>query len=85
MKIIHLFYFLNCRDLLDKDTGHKRLRVDLQDIKRYNPDLGNCLENQPAEYLPLVCASIPCRGFGMSPACRPALIYAQHKLRSTSL
>lgn len=33
-----------------------RLRIDLQDIKAFDEDLGHCLEQNPAEYLPAVSA-----------------------------
>ena len=37
---------------MNKDA--KRLRVDLQAIKKFDADLGAQLENNPAEFLPLV-------------------------------
>lgn len=43
---------LASRDALNKDA--KRLRVDLQAIKKFDADLGAQLENNPAEFLPLV-------------------------------
>ena len=42
----------NCSDALIKDKT--RLRVDLQDIKLFDGELGTCLQKAPAEYLPLV-------------------------------
>ena len=41
-----------CSDALNKDA--KRLRVDLQDIKAFDAELGDELEKNPAEFLPLV-------------------------------
>lgn len=41
-----------CSDALIKDKT--RLRVDLQDVKLFDPDLGACLQQSPTEYLPLV-------------------------------
>ena len=41
-----------CRDALNKDA--KRLRVDLQDLRAFDADLGDQLERNPTEYLPLV-------------------------------
>ena len=41
-----------CRDALNKDA--KRLRVDLQDLRVFDADLGDQLERNPTEYLPLV-------------------------------
>ncbi|DBB06454.1 hypothetical protein WJX77_000661 [Trebouxia sp. C0004] len=42
-------------DALIKDKS--RLRVDLQDVKLFDPDLGACLQRSPAEYLPLLEAA----------------------------
>ena len=42
----------NCSDALIKDKT--RLRVDLQDIKLFDGELGTCMQKAPAEYLPLV-------------------------------
>lgn len=39
-------------DALIKDKT--RLRIDLQDIKLFDGELGSCLQKAPAEYLPLV-------------------------------
>lgn len=41
-----------CRDKLMKN--HSVLEVDLVHVREYNQDLGDGLENKPAEYLPLV-------------------------------
>ena len=43
---------LACSDALIKDKT--RLRVDLQDVKLFDPDLGANLQRAPTEYLPLV-------------------------------
>jgi len=43
---------VTCRDALNKDA--KRLRVDLQDLRVFDADLGDQLERNPTEYLPLV-------------------------------
>ena len=45
-----------CSDALHKDGS--RLRIDLQDIKAFDEDLGHCLEQNPAEYLPAVRCTI---------------------------
>lgn len=52
-------YFQNalCSDALLHDK--RKLRVDLQDIKEYDMVLGDALENNPAEYLPMVCPGNP--------------------------
>lgn len=42
-----------CSDALTTG-GSKRLRVDLQDVKMFDLELGNQLERSPAEYLPIV-------------------------------
>ncbi|KAL3154113.1 hypothetical protein ABBQ32_013645 [Trebouxia sp. C0010 RCD-2024] len=42
-------------DALIKDKS--RLRVDLQDVKLFDPDLGACLQRAPTEYLPLLEAA----------------------------
>ena len=50
-----------CSDALIKDKT--RLRVDLQDVKLFDPDLGACLQQAPAEYLPLVWFEAICTQF----------------------
>ena len=52
-------------DWLTKDGGAKRLRVDLQEIKLVEKELGDQLEKDPTTYLPLVCCALtvsPCMG-----------------------
>jgi len=35
--------------------SRKQLRVDVQDITAFDADLSNLLQDNPSEYLPLVC------------------------------
>jgi len=37
--------------------SRKQLRVDVQDITAFDADLSNLLQDNPSEYLPLVCMS----------------------------
>lgn len=41
-----------CRERLMKN--HSVLEVDLVHVREYNQELGDALENRPAEFLPLV-------------------------------
>lgn len=43
---------LACRELLL--TSRKQLRVDVQDITVFDPELSRLLQDNPSEYLPLV-------------------------------
>jgi hypothetical protein len=50
--------FCCCRDKLMKN--HLSLEVDLVHVREFNQELGDGLENKPAEYLPLVSSSSRC-------------------------
>lgn len=53
--VTQTIFELACSDALIKDKS--RLRVDLQDVKLFDPDLGACLQRAPTEYLPLVSSN----------------------------
>lgn len=52
--------WLACRDALLENK--KFVRVDLQDITNFDPQLGRCITDNPTEYMPVVrlacCLSI---------------------------
>eukprot|EP00882_Tetradesmus_deserticola_P023493 GHRQ01025563.1.p1 GENE.GHRQ01025563.1~~GHRQ01025563.1.p1 ORF type:complete len:175 (+),score=37.10 GHRQ01025563.1:198-722(+) len=61
--------YCRCRDKLMKNQ--LSLEVDLVHVREFNQELGDGLENKPAEYLPLVSSS-SCRCCGVRSSARPA-------------